>query len=274
MSLGEWVTSAPIRTFSQRVDVPWDNGPAGKAKVSAIQISRDSDLSSPPLALLAANGTVTSTAQVVLASGAFTIGLDNVKVTDVSTDSTQDGVPIEKLTLLFQKVTWTYSSGSSSTTVTYDPMADTTGGPLTPNFVFFGQGVDPSYYAGQTPFTKLVFGLTGPNPEVGKTVVSPLTLATGITEETVKQFGTAIAIKGTNTVTARFTALGTTGPVDRVRYVVKNVVVKSMAIDTAPAGVLQETLALQVGGKITWTAQPLTGGDDVTAEWDPTGPAH
>ena len=38
------------------------------------------------------------------------------------------------------------------------------------------------------------------------------------------------------------------------------------------AGALQETLTLQTHGKITWTAQSPTGGDDVTAEWNPFAP--
>jgi type VI protein secretion system component Hcp len=275
MSLGDVVSNAPIRGFSQRADIPLDpvtGRPTGMAQVSDIQISRDSDAASPKLAFVAAIGTTTDTAQIVLAGGALTIGLQAVKVSLASTDSSQDGVPIEKLTVHFRKATYTYNSGSSSATFTYDPLSDRgSSGPIpfTPNFVFFGPGVDPGSYAGQTPFTKLVFGVTGPS--TGRAVVSPLSLVTGVTAETIKQLSMVVAEEPTQNVTARFTAIDTSGvAVDRMRYALASTLASSVVIETSPTGVLQETMALQVGGKITWSAKPLAGGDEVSTEWDPT----
>jgi hypothetical protein len=70
---------------------------------------------------------------------------------------------------------------------------------------------------------------------------------------------------------AHFTALtapdpttGSVATVDRMRYEMAGTVfVTSVAIDTTPAGTLQETLGFDFS-RITWTAQSLTGGPDVT----------
>ena len=282
MSFGTLVTSAPIRTFSQRVDVPWGlSGPTGQAQLSAIQISRDTDVSSPNLALIAANQQATSTAQIVLAGGALTIGLTNVILTQFSTDSTQDGAPIEQLTLIFTKETWSYGSS----TVTYDPSSEnggSGGGPVGPKFVFFGQGVDPSSFSSETPFSKLVMSLTSPTGTgpgsglAGNTVFSPLTLVTGVSVQTLSELGAALRQTTTQAVTAHFTALDNNNAiVDRMRYDMQNVQVSTVAIDTAPNGTLQDTVGFQPA-KITWTAQSLTGGPNVTTTWNIAGggPSH
>jgi len=287
LSLGDLVPSAAIRTFSQRVDVPQDagGGSAGKTQVSAIQISRDTDVSSPMLSLAAARQDVTPTAQIVLAGGALTISLTKVLLAQVSTDSSQDGVPVEKLTLSFEKETWTYTDGGSSTTVTYDPGSEagsgSGGGPVGPTFVFFGQGVDPTGFPTQTPFTKLILSLTTPTDPAGggisgKTAFSPLALVTGVTGQTLNQIGAALRQTITTSVTAHVTAIDSNlAIVDRLRYQMQNVRVNSVAIDTTAAGALQDTVGLNLS-KITWVAQSLTGGPDVTATWNILGgaPVH
>lgn len=283
MSLGDVVTTAAIRTFSQRVEVPWDDatgGSTGRPQVSAIQISRDIDFASPRLALLAANQAVTSTAQVVLAGGAFTIGLTGVVLTQVSSDSSQDGVPIEKLTLRFNRITWTYNGGGSPTTVTYDPSSEnggSGGGQVGPNFVFFGQGVDPSGFTSETPFSKLVMSLTIPTDIgagsgiAGRTTLSPLTLVTGVTGQTLNQLGAALRQTTASSVMAHVTAVDNSNMiVDRMRYQMQNVRVRTVAIDTTPTGALQDTVGFDFA-RITWTAQSLTGEPDVTTTWDSRG---
>jgi type VI protein secretion system component Hcp len=276
------IPSAPIRAFGQRVDVPWEGTePTGKARVSAIQVSRDIDLASPDLAFIAANGVEVSTAQIVLANDALTIGLEKVRIVSASSDSTQDGVPIEKLTLEFEKMTWTYNSGGSSTTFVYDWKPEGGSGAsglMTRNFVYLGPGVDPSLFPGQTQFTKLGYSVKVPVDEyrqiTGKAVLAPLTLVSGVTAATLNQMGAAFGEPSTTPrlTTARFTALATSGAaVDRIRYEIKSTMVSSVVIETAPTGALQETLTLQPAGKVTWTAQSLVGGPDVTTEWCATG---
>ena len=272
----------PIRTFSERVDVDAtplsSGGGSGRPRLSDIQISRDSDISSPKLALFAATGHVIRDAQLVLAGGALTIALSDVTVTQFSSDSTQDGVPIEKLSLSFASVVWTFNGGSTSTMASYDARLDrgTGGGALNPAFVFFGQGVDPGSFPDQTPFSKLAIQLTNPATPggvgggggAGKVTISPITLATGVNEETVRQLGVSTQGRITPSVTAHFTALDVNGAIfDRLSYRVQRTVVTSVAIETNPQGALQETLGLQ-GTQIVWTAQSPTGGPEATAGWD------
>jgi type VI protein secretion system component Hcp len=277
MSMGGLFSNAPIRSFSQRVEIPWvDSGPAGIAQVSLVQIVRDLDDASPKLAHAAALSTTVSTAQLVLASGALTIGLTSVKVMDANSDSVQDGVPVEKITLAFRTMTWTYNNGGEPVTFTYDMSThEGTGGfTLTPQFVFLGAGVDAAAAQGATLFSKLVFGLTVPQSlpgqGTGRAAVSPLTVVTGITAETVKQLSAAVGQTSSDSVTARFIALATSGTaVDRMAYTLANPRLSAVAIDTSPTGVLQATVAIRTGGMIVWTAQPLNGGPAVTTQWNP-----
>jgi hypothetical protein len=77
--------------------------------------------------------------------------------------------------------------------------------------------------------------------------------------------------------TAHFTALAAPGQdghiatVDRLRYEMAGTVfLTSVVIDTTPAGALQETVGFDFS-RITWTAQSLTGGPDVTQTWNIAG---
>ncbi|HJX64275.1 MAG TPA: hypothetical protein VJ860_10040, partial [Polyangia bacterium] len=212
--------------------------------------------------------------------GALAIQLNQVIIGQVASDSTQDGVPLEKLTLSFRSIAWTYTSGGTSTTVTYDSADDSSsgGGGFNHNFVFFGPGVDPSAFANQTPFSKLSLQLTnsssahsGTGSGSGRTDISPLTLVTGVSAQTVGHLGPALRGENIQPAMAHFTALtapdpttGNVATVDRMRYLMAGtVLVTSVAIDTTPAGALQETLGFDFS-RITWTAQSLTGGPDVT----------
>ena len=295
LTLGVVVTDAQIRTFSQQVSntISAHGGPgsgSGTATVSDIQISRDSDINSPTIAFIAARGQMLNTAQITLAGGALTIVLNHVYLNQVGSDSTQDGVPLEKLSLSFDSITWTYTSGGSSTTVTYDRVqgSGSSGGPFNHNFVFFGPGVDPSNFAGQTPFSKLAIQLTntssagsGGGSGAGTPDISPLTLVTGVSAQTVAHLGPAVRGQDIQTAMAHFTALaapdqGNNATVDRMRYQMAGLVfVTSVAINTTPAGTLQETLGFDFS-RITWTAQSLTGGEDVTQTWNlaTQGPVH
>jgi type VI protein secretion system component Hcp len=282
--LGEVVAGAQIRTFSQRVTNSSSahsgtGAGVGAPTVSDIQISRDTDVHSPIIAYIGATGQAIDTAQITLAGGALTIQLNQVMIGLVASDSTQDGVPLEKLTLSFRSITWTYTSGGTSTTVTYDSADDSSsgGGGFNHNFVFFGPGVDPIAFPGQTPFSKLTLQLTnsssahaGTGAGTGTADLSPLTLVTGVSAQTVGQLGPALRGQNIQTAMAHFTAIaapdqsGGVATVDRMRYVMAGTVfVTTVAIDTTPAGTLQETLGFDFS-RITWTAQSLTGGPDVT----------
>jgi type VI protein secretion system component Hcp len=281
MSLGEYVSNAAIRTFSQKGWVPIDSGtgtPTGVARLSEIVIGRDADSASPRIAYAAAESRSIATAQVVLAGGALTIGLDNVRVTDAGTSLIQDGVPVEQLTLRFQKITWTYNSGGSSTTLSYDSARNEASGgaEMTPDYVAFGAGVDPSSRPGQIPLSKFAFGTTVPVDEhgtpTGTAKFSQPSLVSGVGSQTLAQLTSLLQATTVPAVSAHFAALASDGSVvDRMRYQMETVKVISVAIDTSATGALQDTMGVLLR-KVTWTAQSLTGGEDVSESWDPSSP--
>jgi type VI protein secretion system component Hcp len=298
VTLGDLVLNAPIRAFSQRADSTASahsgaGAGSGTATVSAIQISRDSDQESPLITLVAAQGSDLKTAKIVLAQGALVIDLTNPRVSQIGSNSTQDGVPIENLSLTFDKVTWTYTQSStdgtagSSTVASYDAVAGVgSGGGMTPSskFVFFGPGVSQVPYAGQIPFSALSMQLSnqgtghvGAGAGSGTVDVSPLTLITGISGQTIAQLGTALVADDVKGATAHFTALDNTGSAfDRLQYKMTGVVlVTSVAISTTPAGTLQESLGFDFN-TITWTAQASATSPPVTATFKlgDAGPVH
>jgi|GEM_PF-6555715 hypothetical protein len=86
-------------------------------------------------------------------------------------------------------------------------------------------------------------GHSGTGSGSGSATISPLTLVTGVTAQTVAHLGPAIAGQDVQNATARFTALaapdqaGNVATVDRMRYdMAGTVFVTSVAIDTTPAG--------------------------------------
>jgi len=283
LTLGTLVVDANIRTFSHKVENTVSahsaNGAgSGTAVVYPIEIGRDSDIKTPVISLAATRGEDLEQAKIVLAGGALTITLSGVVyLNEVSTDSTQDGVPIEKLILTFGKATWTYTSGGTSTTTTYFANGGGGGGMTGPNFVYFGPGVDPSAFANQVPFSKLSLQLTnsvsaqsGTGAGTGTANVSPLTLVTGVTAQTVVQLGAAAGGHDITGASAHYPVLDpsdSTKTIDRLRYDMAGMVyVTLVAIDTTPAGALQETIGFDFQ-RLTWTAESLTGGPPVTADW-------
>jgi type VI protein secretion system component Hcp len=283
LSLGNLVIDANIRTFSHKVEntasghVGGGAG-GGTAVVSPIEIGRDSDIKTPAISQAAVRGQDLTHAEIVLAGGALTITLSGVVyVNEVSTDSTQDGVPIEKIILTFGQATWTYTSGGTTTTTTYFAEGGGGGGMTRPNFVYYGQGVDPRAFANQIPFSKLslqltnsVSGHSGGGAGTGTANVSPLTLVTGVTAQTVVQLGAAAGGRDITAASAHYPVpdpSDSTKTIDRLRYDMSGMVyVTLVAIDTTPAGALQETIGFDFS-RLTWTAESLTGGPPATAEW-------
>jgi len=286
MSLGSYVSNAAIRSFSQSFVVPTDpesGAGSGTPQVSDIQISRDADIASPNVALAATTGGRIPTAQVVLAGGALTVNLESVLLLQNGTNLVQDGVPIEQLTLRFRKITWTYNSGETSSTLSYDTATQeySGGANMTPDYVAFGNNVPANSRPGQIPFSKFSFGTTIPCADVGggcsgsAQLVSP-SITSSVGAQTLAELTALVRGNLVAVVTAHFAALASDGSVvDRMRYQMAQVRVLSVGIDvgvatgvdTSPTRTLQDTMGFDLG-KITWPAQSLVGGDDVTQTWD------
>ncbi len=285
LTLSSFADSIDILSFSQRVDV--STGAGGAVQVSSIEIRRHSDIMSPLLAVAAAKGQAIATGNLVLLGGGpnsprtFTISLTNVLISDVSTDSVLDNMPMEKLTLSFDTITWEYTSrnGDNSpgptTTAWYDAVNRTGGGPLDiePNFVFLAPNVPNSRFLDEIPFSSLALQLT----KSSTTVISPLTLVTIITQGTVQQLGAAVSGKVLPQVIAHFVWSAGGTPYERMVYKVAQAQVTSLVIENSSTGTLQETLGFNFQ-KITWTAQSVTADNEMgpvyTGEWPPTQQAH
>ena len=117
---------------------------------------------------------------------------------------------------------------------------------------------------------------SGSGSATGKASFSPVTLTTPVSDQTVGQLGTLLREEpiSDSVVMAHFTALSDDGIsfFDRIRYELTNALILSVAIDTTPAGKLQETLGFDFS-KIKWTSQ-LPGKPDLVTEWDRSQHAH
>jgi type VI secretion system Hcp family effector len=296
------VDNVPVLSFSQRVDVASSihvpaGSTAGAVTVSAIQITRYSDSSSPIVSLQAAQGTVIPTATIMLAPrnvGGQTvymlaITLTNVLVNQVGTDSTQNTVPLEKISLSFDQIKWEFTARDAdnnagpTTTTTYDVRQRLVQGSSAffPTFVYSSSYDTPIGSEDNTPFSSLALQLsnsaTGTGAGSGTATVSPLSLVVPVFQDTLGEFGSAL--KGTSAplVTAHYALTWGGAPVDRLVYQLTNALVVSVAIDTTSTGSLQETLGFDFT-KIKWTATSVTagqgGGQVVEAEWPPTKTDH
>jgi type VI secretion system Hcp family effector len=299
------VTDVPVLSFSQRVDVASSihagtgAGP-GVATVSPIQITRYSDTASPNVSLAAAQGTVIPTATIMLLpydiggptlQHALSITLTDVIVSQVASDATtQNNIPLEKLSLSFGKIKWEYTprtddgTTAPSTITTYDVTSKGVEGNYGyyPTFVNFAPNVSHFHFENETPFSSLAVQLTNSatghaGTGAGPGSISPLSLVVPVFGDTFGEFGSAL--KGTSVplVTAHFLVSGAGTPFDRLRYQMTNAQVVSVAIVTTSTGSLQETVGFDFI-KIKWEAQTMNAdgsmGPVTTAEWTPTQTAH
>jgi type VI protein secretion system component Hcp len=285
MSLGEYVSNAPIRSFSQNAWVPTDpesGRTTGTPELSDITISRDADTASPHIARFAANYANIPTAQVVLADLLLTINLEDVRVIQDVTKQMQNGVPVEELVLQFRRITWSYGSGDPAT-LTYDrAQREASGGAeMAPDYVTFGTNVPPTSRPGQIPFSNFTFGTTipctaGGGQCTGTARFVPPSVTSKVSGQTIGELTQLFRAQPLDVLTAQFAALASDGSVvDRMRYRMAPALVLSvlidvgvaMGVDSSPTRVLQDTMGLNLR-QITWTAQSLVGGEDVTETWD------
>jgi type VI protein secretion system component Hcp len=271
----------------------------GAVTVSPIQITRYNDTTSPIVSLQAAQGTVIPTATIMLlphyesrprTEYGLTITLTDVIVNQVTSDATtQNNIPLEKLSLSFGKIKWEYSvrqadgSAGPSIITTYDVaqrQVDGNSG-FYPTFVNFAPGASRLHFEDETEFSSLALQLTnsatgqpGTGAGSGTLAISPLSLVVHVFEDTFGEFGSALRGTSVPLVTAHFIASGQeSNHVERLVYQMTQAQVVSVAIDTTPSGMLQETLGFDFA-RIKWQAQSPNGGGEVVAEWPPVQTAH
>jgi type VI secretion system Hcp family effector len=287
-----------VLSFSQRVDVPSSlhvptGGAAGAANVSAIQITRYIDPASPLVSLAAAQGTVIPTATIMLMpyyspmpQYALAITLTNVLVSQAGTDSSQNNMPLERLSLSFDQIKWEFttrhadgSAGATSIT-TYDVTQNQVQGysGFNPAFLNGDSSYGPVSSQDDTLFSSLAVQLTNSaTSHVGTgagsgAAISPLSLVVPVFQDTFGEFGSALKGSSVPLAIARYSVAPTGAPFDRLRYELTNAQVISVAINTTSTGSLQETLGFDFT-KIKWITQSLnddgTPGPVIMAEWTP-----
>ncbi len=273
--------TVPIRAFTQSVQVPTSasGGGVAKANFSPIRIARDQDALSPELYLTAAKGVHIPSAEIVLAGGNLTIELDDILLTQASTDSMQNGIPLEELGLAFGAIQLTWSeSGSAAITASWDIVQNTgSGGSLDANYAFFGPGVGASGYPNN--WVHLTEFATGINVNVvigaggggaGKAAFAPLTLTNAAMRHTVNHVVAVASGQHTSDTSAHFIALNPNNDgtkFERFRYDLEEVTGTGIVLETTPDGALTESLSLGYS-RITWTALKSPGSPAISAGWD------
>jgi type VI protein secretion system component Hcp len=251
------------------------------------------------VSLQAAQGTVIPTATIMLLPRnvegdrivyMLAITLTNVLVNQVGTDSTQNTVPLEKLSLSFDQIKWEFTARNAennagpTTTTTYDVRQRLVQGSsvFVPTFVYSSSYDTPIGYHDETPFSSLALQLsnsaTGTGAGSGTATVSPLSLVVPVFQDTLGEFGSALNGTSVPLVTAHYLVnRGGGDSFDRLVYQLTNALVVSVAIDTTSTGSLQETLGFDFT-QIKWKAWEIlaTGdrGSETEADWPPTKTVH
>jgi type VI protein secretion system component Hcp len=223
---------------------------------------------------------------------ALSIKLTNVLVSQVGSDSSQNNVPLERLSLSFDQIEWDYTvwqddnTPGPMTTTTYDVTQNQVGGysGYYSTFIYNSSFLSPTPFQNETPFSSLAVQLTNSaTSHVGTgagsgAAISPLSLVVPVFKDTFGEFGSALKGTSVPSVTAHYSVAPAGAPFDRLRYKMTNAQVVSVAIDTTSTGSLQETLGFDFT-KITWTAVAINAdgspGSETTAEWTPgSQPSH
>jgi len=276
--------TVPIRAFAQSIEVAASTSGGGVSKptFSPIRIVRDQDALSPQLYVTAAKGTHIPSAEIVLAGGNLTIELDDVLLSEGSTDSMQNGIPLEELGLAYGAIQLTWSeNGGAAITASWDIVQNTGGGAnLDSDYVFFGPGVGPSAATnGWIPLTDFAAGLSvsttigAGGTGAGKASFTPLTLTNAAMRHTINHLVAVASGKHTTDTSAHFIAQSPVGDgttFERFRYDLEDVTGTGIVLETTPDGTVTESLSVGYA-RITWTALKSPNSAAITDGWDVLG---
>jgi type VI protein secretion system component Hcp len=266
----------PIRSFTQRIDIPatLGGGGASKPQFSPVQLIRDPDYRSPPLNLIGAKGTHLQSAQIALANGALQVSLTEVTIDDIGVHIGENGKPQEHVGLGFKTIAWEWIGGGPSVVAKYN-LATGQGeaaGEVGPDYAFFGAGVPAAPAVGETQFTQFDVGLSRESSLGGggtaKASFNSLSMLMNAGQHTVSELGAAVTGFNIPEVNARLVTLDQNGlPHEPLKYSLVQSIVTSLVLSTTPAGIVQETFAVDYK-KIKWEGQQENGGPTTEAGWD------
>jgi hypothetical protein len=135
---------------------------SSKPQLGAIELLADASLSSPVLSFGAASGEALENDEISLWGGDLVVGLEDVRILSVSSDSVQAGVALEQVSIVASKFEWIWDDGSGAVAIEWDAMSNTGGSsaPFNQEFVFLGQGVSAGAFPTAIPFTRLSSGIS------------------------------------------------------------------------------------------------------------------
>ena len=195
------VTAAPIRGFSQAIDVPIVNPGsgqgAGRPALSEVQVVRDAGDGTPPLSLVLNQQKHIATADIAL--GNLSVHLTDVVVSRVTTSGAQAGHAQEAISLVFSSIEWTWQVGKEAAKVISFDLAKGVGsapGALPAAFAYFPPGVaaDTTY----VPITGYSHDMGCATPPC-KVAHGALSMQKLVGAETIDIIGTALSSKRTQT---------------------------------------------------------------------------
>lgn len=259
-TLATVVTDAPIRKFSQSIDVPWtQGGPAAKPQFSQIVIERDSGEGSPVISHSLASSKALTDASIVL--GNLTIDLTKVNVMGVTMATPRGGQAQEAISLSFATITYTWAEPNKpARTMTYDLAKNVGGSGVTQAFTYgyFPAGVEPD--AAYVPISSFAHQML--TPSLGaKPQFGALSVVKSLGADTIDTLGLVVSSKAGSTVNVDFFADATTV---NNGVQLEGVVVTNVALSTDPSGALSEKTSFGYQ-TINWTAGKVTAGWDIAA---------
>lgn len=256
------LTAAPIRSFSQSIDIPITLGPGtgggfAKPTFSDIQVVRDAGDGTPPLDLLVNDQKHLATADIVI--GNLSVHLKDVVVSRVTVGGVQAGHAQETISLYFSTVDWTWQEGKEpAKTVSWDRLKNTGGGgtSLPPSLAYFAPGVAAS--ADYVPITSYSHDM-GCTPSPCKVAHSSIIVQKTAGADTVDTLGVAATTKHTSALDITWFTSGTTASHS---LTLADVQVSNVTLSTSDDGTLTESDGFAYS-TIKWTAGKVQTGWDL-----------
>ncbi len=256
------LTNAPIRGFTQAIDVPVVAVGSGqgnsKPTLSDVQVVRDAGDGTPPLDLVLNQQKRLATADIVM--GSLSVHLTSVLVTRVAVAGVQAGRAQETIGLYFDAAEWTWQEGKAAAkVVSFDRTKGIASGAgaLPASFAYFAPGVPAT--AGYVPILSYSHEMGCATPPC-KVAHGTLSVQKPVGPETLDALGTAAMTKHTPALDLTwFTAADTASH----SVTLTDLVVANVSLSVADDGTLNESESFAYS-TISWQAGKAQTGWDVT----------
>ena len=256
------LTDAPIRSFSQAIDIPIVLGPGtgggfAKPTLSDVQVVRDAGDGTPPLDLILNQQKHLATADIVV--GNLSVHLSDVVVSRVTVSGVQAGHAQETISLYFSTIDWTWKEGKEAAkTISFDRIKGSGAGgtSLPPSLAYFAPGVAPS--ADYVPITGYSHDI-GCTPSPCKVQHSSIIVQKPSGADTLDTLGVALTTKHTAALDITWFTTATTASHS---LTLADVQVSNVTLSTNDDGTLSESDGFAYS-TIKWAAGKVQTGWDL-----------